>query len=337
MKVLLGEEFFSEESLTDDPFLVPSLFKACRDFGHALILDFGSDVSVSYRAWRDCRPTYEREMIEQSIKASLERATRTHTIEIRATTGQSDWTADPTRIGPADLWDVLSAPLTILVEHEVNDAAFLKAVPFGFEAKTFRDLVASGRVRFDNGGGSAMKAVIVDRGRVPARAHRMWAVFDSDALVPGKPSKESEGKVNACKAARIRWHRLERRAIENYLPPIEVAEAKKTKPLEFQQAAGSFKRLHAAQRAHFNLKEGFDGDRAHLEAGGTDATLRSDVEALFAGAPVAKLAKGFGRDIAERFVPDPDRGRPGISDHVRRIDGQEAEMVPLFRSILRSL
>lgn len=180
-----------------------------------------------------------------------------------------------------------------------------------------------------------MKALISARAEDPVRAFRSWAIFDSDALVPEHPSKEAMAKVKACKEARVQHHMLARRAIENYLPPdvLEQAAPHNHKDHQQRKTAKTFSRLSPQQRMHFNLKDGFDGDKARLASGGKDASVGAAVQALYASIPSkdhASLSSGFGSEIARLF-------KEGVSEASRRKDGQETEMVPLFRAILQWL
>lgn len=187
-----------------------------------------------------------------------------------------------------------------------------------------------------------MQALIEQRKHEPARAYRSWAIFDSDALVPYKPSSEARNKSEACQASRVRHHMLVRRAIENYLPHEElnslIPQTPKTLPQ--RKAVGALGRLRPDQRAHFNMKSGFQGDQKRLGPGGSDVHQKPTVDAHFDDVRANDrhaLATGFGSDIARLFAPAPEAGRPSISEAARRRDGQADEMVPLFRRIVRSL
>ena len=188
-----------------------------------------------------------------------------------------------------------------------------------------------------------MESIVRSRASDKMRIHRMWVVFDSDALVPNCPSAEAESKAVACRAAGARFHMLLRRAIENYLPPeiIDNSLPRSSGPSAARKAAGALRRLSPEQRAHYNLKGGFNADLARVSPGGKDAAMRDRIQALYAqlGADGDRdaLSGGFGRDIAELFVPNPAAGRPRISEATRRSDGQEPEMHALIRSIVRSL
>lgn len=217
MKVRVSEHLFSDEAVADAPFLLPSLFQACLDAGHVIVTEFDLEQCPPYLAWRAARTVNERDVVDVVLRTSLQTDAR-ETIDcvVVATASRTDWTTTPPVVGPDELLGLLHAPLTILVENEVNDGAFLRAVPFGIDGDVFRKCLQTGRVRFDHAGGSSMRGLIEQRGRDRVRAHRMWAIFDGDALVPGRPSTEAQAKVAACLTAKVRHHMLARRAIENY-------------------------------------------------------------------------------------------------------------------------
>jgi hypothetical protein len=343
VKVIVSEDLFSAHAVGNHPFLLSSLFHACEMHDHELELAFDVQKSSSYLTWRGSRSIVEGEQVDMVVRSSQQSAARERLDRVViATLDPTDWTASPPRVGPEALIPLLHQPLTILVENEVNDGAFLKAVGFGFDRDAFLTCLDKGRIRFDHAGGSSMSDLIRTRGQDRARAFRMWAMFDSDALVPGEPSAEARIKSKAARSVGIQPHMLQRRAIENYLPHHELDEATpyNHKDITRRKTVGAFGRLQATQRAHYNLKGGFRADHARLQPGSTDAGHRPAVDALYADVTAkdrAALAHGFGKDIAELFVVAPDKGRPGITEARRRHDGQEAEMGPLFRAIIRSL
>lgn len=342
MKVVLPELLFAPQVIASSPFLLPTLFHLCLG-RHKLTPDFDTGKSSTFQSWRGSRSPNERDAVDAVLRESLQAEAR-EIIDsvIVADAVASDWAVSPPLVGPNEIGQMLQAPLTILVENEINDGNFLRAVGFGFDRDAFLTGLQRGHIRFEHAGGSTMKALIEQRARDRARAHRTWVIFDGDALVPNEPSSEATDKIDLCKTAAVRHHMLSRRAIENYLPHEEIDAFV---PLDHsntldRKAVGAFRRLRSLQRAHYNLKKGFDGDKARLAAGGADVRYAPAVETHYADVSVpdrSALATGFGSKIAQLFVAEPDKGRPGISELVRRRDGQDVEMIPLFRDIVRSL
>ncbi len=331
MKVHLPEHLFTPEAQRRHPFLLISLFDVCLRRTHQIVMRGAP--SEHFDSWKGRLPQEQSEQVENVLRISAQMEARDRLdCEIVVSSEPSNWEISPPHVGPEDLIPLLDEPMSILVEHEINDGAFLKAMGFGDDRKIFLELLEKTRIRFVHGGGSDMRALIVARGREPQRALRSWAIFDSDAMVPGPPSKEAQRKITACETAKIAHHPLHRRAIENYLPADELERAV-GKNAEERQRAAAFHRLQPEQRAHFNMKTGFDGDIAQLEPSGTAAAFGTAVQALFATVPTPDrqaLSRGFGKQISKLF-------EAGISEASRRQDGQEEEMVPLFRDILRWL
>lgn len=343
MKVILPENLFSTAAIELYPFLLQTLFHACMGDRHELAPDFEVAGSSLFRSWREHLRPNERDAVDSVLRSSAQAEAR-ETIDcvIVADPVATDWSMSPPRVGPDDLFRVLLSPLTILVEHEINDGAFLRAVGLGFDRDGFLAALERGHIRFEHAGGSSMQTLIEQRKHEPARAYRSWAIFDSDALVPKEPSSEARNKIEACQASRVRHHMLVRRASENYLPHKELNSLipHTHNNLPGRKAVGALGRLRAEQRAHFNMKSGFKGDEARLGPGGSDAHQKPAVDTHFDDVRANDrhaLATGFGQDIAQRFVPAPEAGRPPISEPARRRDGQADEMVPLFRRIVRSL
>jgi hypothetical protein len=343
MKVILPEALFSSEAIALQAFLLEGLFYACMGDRHALLPEFDRATSSLYRSWREQLSLSKQDLVDSVLRSSAQAEAR-ETIDcvIVADPVASDWSASPPRVGPDEIVNVLRAPLTILVEHELNDGAFLRAVGFGIERDTFLTALERDHIRLEHAGGSSMKALIEERKRHSRRAYRLWAIFDSDALVPEEPSSDARDKIDACRGSSIRHHMLARRAIENYLPyeDLDRLIPHTPKNVPSRQTVGAFKRLRPDQRAHFNMKSGFNGDAVRLGPGGADAHQKPAVDAHFADVRAKDrqaLAAGFGKDIAQLFVPAPDRGHLGLSEAARRRDGQADEMVPLFRRIVQSL
>lgn len=136
------------------------------------------------------------------------------------------------RLSIDDAVRALSLPLHVMVEHQINDAAFLRVVmPPAWRARIER-WERSGELRFVHGGGLPVMAELVsfhcndDNCRLafglPAALWRLthFVVFDHDGERPEDPGRASAelGRVCAGKGLQGRWHRLSRRDQEHYLP-----------------------------------------------------------------------------------------------------------------------
>jgi hypothetical protein len=230
----------------------------------------------------------------------------------------------------------LQQPFTIFLENRRNDQAFLKTVATGWRKQRLLQLLEKDWIQFGTGGGiGEVKKWAEEIEDVPEKCLRGFALFDSDALKPNEPSKESASTVNACVKATVCYHRLERRAIENYLP-IQFLEQWMGEQVDKERKVMAFKKLTPEQRHHFNMKKGFKGDfelnqndkyprrepKEYALVGDFYSSVNSDVRNA--------LELGFGKDIAELFQAEQFK----IQDQWFIDDGQTAEINPMLDKLL---
>lgn len=331
MKVQLEDSLFEEAFQRRHPNLISSLFHACAQRGHVVTLE---REGALFRRWLNSQSPLQREEAELVLDRSCELEARLAIdCVILVGAAASDWSCTPPRVGPADLMQVVTLPMSILVENGSNDGAFLRCMGFGIDRRNLKAACEQGLVSFDLGGGSESRNVLASRS--PREHFRTWFVFDSDALESKHSSQEALQKKARCESLGLehRHHMLERRAMENYLPAEALRKEWPHAENEKHRRAQAFGQMTAEQRAHFNLDSGFLGDQKRLAPGGPDAAQKPAVDALYASVPQEdreQLQKGFGKKPL-RALFEPAR----LPDELRRKDGQEAEMGPLIRSILR--
>jgi hypothetical protein len=333
MKVQVEDSLFEETFQRRYPNLIASLFHECVRRAHVVSLE---REGKPFRRWMENQSKLQQDEADLVLDRSCELEARLAIdCVIIACAAASDWSRTPPRVGPEDLIQVVSRPLSILVENGGNDGAFLRCMGFGIDRRNLRTAYEQELISFDLGGGSESTKVLADRS--PRERLRTWFVFDSDALTPGRPSEEAKKKEELCKrlGLALRYHRLERRAMESYLPAEALLQEWPRAENEKHQRAQAFGRMTAEQRTHFNLASGFQGDKARLGPGGSDAAQKPAVDAVYTSVPPAdreQLQQGFGKKpLRELFEPER------LPDELRRKDGQEAEMGRLIRSILRWL
>lgn len=199
--------------------------------------------------------------------------------------------------------EVVNRPLRLILENDDSDRRFLASTVSSFPA-----WCARGWVETVMGGGAAMGATITAAGADVVARWRTFFVFDSDRLhpdefaagwvPPGGDGCQGHRFESHCIAIpRERWHRLERRSIENYLPAsvLQPLEANLTATL-FSHAVGSM--------AHFyNMKQGLRGDgisppnpRKAVRAGRSKGAWTA-----LSPADVTTLEPGFGVNVADEF------------------------------------
>lgn len=124
-------------------------------------------------------------------------------------------------------------PLCILVENQINDAAFLRKVMPPAWRERLGEWERRGELRYENGGGAPVVAALLrfhadDKNArlffgLPAEAWRLlhFVVFDHDGDCQQSPGDQSATIAKACKDAQMesRSHRLMRRDQEHYIPP----------------------------------------------------------------------------------------------------------------------
>lgn len=344
MKVVLTEGLFDLSATQANPDVLPRLFRFGSTRQHSVVLGFRRSQSTSFRLWLANQSAAVREVAEIALRHGRQSEAReviNNVVSVEPLV-QPEWEESRVRLPPEVAVEVLSEPLQILVENSKSDGAFLQSVALGWHRDALRELLGKGWVRFlenDEGLSGIKRRIEETPGPLGRTRLRLWVVFDSDALAPERPSKQSLRIDEFCLGAGIKRHRLKRRSIENYIPPHELHDYwQRRGPLSRRQAAGAFLRLAPPQRHHFNMKSGFAGD-AH-RPNEVDTATQAEVEALFSAPPVseqdrAALERGFGEGIAELFQPDEAHFRNPISEDRLRRDGQADEMEPLLRDILR--
>ncbi len=151
------------------------------------------------------------------------------------------------RLGLGAAVRAVAQPLYILVENQLNDAAFLRRVMPPVWRERLETWEKHGELRFENGGGISEIAKLVKHFSVDDHARvgfglpaEIWwlvhfAIFDHDGDRLDRPSAGAKKATKACKDANMsgRYHRLERRDQEHYLPKEalrEIVNRRETNP-----------------------------------------------------------------------------------------------------------
>jgi hypothetical protein len=279
-------------------------------------------------AWMEQQARGMREEIELALDASAHDEAREPSHTVAEVTGQdaSDFERTPIRLHLVDAQQFLGEPFVILLEDQVSDRGFLTRMMSDQERNFFNQRVQSGFVRIDHGGGlGSMTRRVGSQAVNKADRHRFWVLFDSDAMQPGQPSRQSEALRTA--AGPIPHYQLRRRYMESYLPRQALHawaanEAKgrvRNDRLDFFRA---FVELTVPQRHHYNMKSGFKGDTAR-----TDDSAGMLYDGVSEKAQ-RKLAAGFGSDIGDLFQTD------GVSELDLRHDTGWEELRPVIRELL---
>jgi hypothetical protein len=241
-----------------------------------------------------------QEEVRLAIDASVEAETRepAHTHVIVGRFAATDFTSRPLRVRLEDTAGFLEAPVSLLLEDQSTDRAFLLTMLTLEERRSFEKQAGRGYVRVDHGGGlGSMRTQVIERRQDPMTPHRLWVFFDSDALRPNTPSSQSEALRTAC--GDVPHYQLSRRQIESYIPQSALStwasDVKRAAQRRRRAVLNAFLRMRPEQRHHFNLKAGFARDAQRTDA--TAGDLYNDVPDV----DKARLANGFGAQIGTLF------------------------------------
>lgn len=248
----------------------------------------------------------------------------------------SSWNLPVPRLTLADAIQLLKVPFCVLLEDDQADRAFLLSMIEPEQKEYLLKLEDRGHVHFAHGGGLGKMTATVKRARKARIAPfgRLWVLFDSDGLRPKLSSNSAkkladvcDGKATEGHGGQIPYHMLARRSIENYIPLTSLKSWIDRLP---PRRRGGLPAKHVAlgkmsdeQRYHFNMKDGFSGDRNRQDA--------ATVGDLYDNLPVEDrqaLDKGFGKKIAERFQDQ-------VTERQLRSDGGWDEVHPHVDKLIR--
>jgi hypothetical protein len=198
---------------------------------------------------------------------------------------------------------LVSSPLRLVLENNRSDQLFVESTVSSFSNWCSRRWIAP-----TMGGGSEMKKDIDATSPHSVERWRTFYLFDSDRLHPVELSADwlppagdgCQGHTfeRACaNMPRERWHRLNRRSIENYLPQSVLSAANST-------ATAALSGSSVGIMAYFyNVKTGLSGDGV-FPSDPKKTVRASRSQKFWAALPppdITALEKGFGTKISEEF------------------------------------
>jgi len=221
----------------------------------------------------------------------------------------------------------LPIPFKIFVENNDADRAFLLSLLDDDKREHLLELQLKHWLVFVHGGGTGdlQKQITWEAENTMRADLRTFAYFDNDGLVPRQPSKKTLQITDECVKQRIHYHRLTRRAIENYIPvsalELWASTQNNKRARHTRRQLTPFKKLSEDERDHFNMKGGphGDGDSAVTYAALNPHELRI-------------VKKGFGKKVATIFQ------HPNFRDKAIRKDFQRAVLeIEKLYSLLRKI
>jgi hypothetical protein len=294
---------------------------------HRVVVDAGPH----YNRWHEALDAWSTLLVDETLVWSIrEEATEParHTIRVRSVP-QSRWSLPVPEVMLDDAVRLLAQPFRLLLEHRRDDFRFLLMMCTAEERMFLRERVEAEWLEVETCGGiTEVEVRATELRETWASSVRAAALCDSDALEPGQPDLQAKRVQKACDRLEppgepIHHHILERRTIENYLP-IAVLEGwrgrARTKDRAKRDALlKAFRALSSAQKAHFPMKKGLNGDMKRSQQG-----------PLFVGMTGPKkdaLAEGFGRDIAAQTMN-------GVTEAMLRHDGTWLELRPFVNGLI---
>lgn len=291
------------------------------------------DPDSAFSRWRQRQDPSIRQEIDLALEEGIEDAVHgipsDHLLQV-AEVKDSDWHASPPVVPLEEAYRLLHSPLKIVLENRNNDWAFLETIALEPWRQRLQEAREIGAIELVHGGGlPEIKKRVASLEAAPGERLRSWVLFDSDALEPKRPSKDSEALREACEDTGCRYHQLNRRASENYLPPKALlswaGSLKGPQRTKTRKKAEAFADMEPKQRHHYNMKHGFDGDRKRA----------SDLPELFDGPKKnPDLRKGFGGQIAAKLYSERQNL---LRDEWFLQDGQKEETSRIVQAIFRAL
>ncbi|MFT4975168.1 MAG: hypothetical protein ACI8S6_001055 [Myxococcota bacterium] len=329
MRVYLHSSVFS---LNTDALTLLGVISFAYENRHRIFV--WDDQDEAWQGWLRARDQDIREQIELALEQSLlddqqGRDLQTlHVVDVE----QDDWTAPEPRLMPRTALQFLARPLLVVLENSRNDRDFILAVANPLRRRELSAAVQAGWVTFSGGGFGEVKAAVDEMKGSRTNIMRSWVMFDSDAQQPGVPSVDTQRVAQSCvetaqsigEQPQRFFHQLQRRTIENYIPPQALCDSLRDTQL---QRARAFSRLSAPQRWHYYVKDGLRKDCGDVR----------QPPALFRGVRLRDrevLWDGFGADIAPRFF---GAERPSLSWSMLKADDTEQEIQPMIEALLGRL
>ncbi len=318
----------------EHPTALIALFAFAEEGRHRIRLAL--DAEPAFAAWVARQAPELQSACKLALDSSAKLETRTPAATTLIVTCDRDRPdASPPQLSLPRAKTFLEQPVRVLLEHDYNDSAFLRAFATKEERDRLDFLLERRWIEWAHCGGiSEVKKRVERIAANTPETSRWFAVFDSDALAPGTPDHSSKVAADACRSKGVGFHQTTRRYQESYLPKRSVRDWGLEKKRQRWSKAQSFLQLRDEQRHHFHLKAGFEGDSARLaKLRERDPATAATVERLYEDVPVdvrATLTRGLGSDIGELFR------QPGrVTETLLRDDGAWEEMNAVIRSILR--
>jgi hypothetical protein len=200
---------------------------------------------------------------------------------------------------------LLTQPLAVLVENEINDGAFFSRLIEIIDhelVELFRE--SRPPIRFENGGGKTVATSLVGHRADAAGSAgiplRLLVLADSDSHYPGHNRKDTNELREACREAGASLFVLEKRAIENYVTDPVLSEYA-AENADIEPSVAFILSLPSTARDHYPIKKGVPSVEGKVELPeGPEKRIYDGVE--FPGEFRPKVSRAANRFVTSTLV-----------------------------------
>lgn len=233
MWVEIKEDIFETNDLKNLQFLLNIIFETKGSiFSKAkLVLNYNSIKESDLFNRLD---SIDQELIQDSVKSSFYESQ----IEVKYFIS-NDEQDDSYKLEEA--LELLREPLWIVLENSFNDSNFIKSIIYSFDDKDnyVTKCIENRWVDFANAGGSGAKnqikgkletfnSLVVKYNTQAHKYYRGLVIFDSEKNYKNEP-KSYSSLTDFFQQKKVKWHILEKRSIENYMPDEVILQIKADK------------------------------------------------------------------------------------------------------------
>jgi hypothetical protein len=230
MWIEIKDDIFESNDLKNLQFLLNIIFETKGSiFSKAkLFLNFNSIKESDLFNKLD---SIDQELIQDSVKSSFYE----NQIEIKYFIS-NDEQEDSYKLEEA--LELLREPLWIVLENSFNDSNFIKSIIYNFDDsdKFVTTCIENRWIDFANAGGSGAKnqirgkletfnSVVIKHNTQTHKYYRGLVILDSEKNYKDEP-KSYNSLIDFFKLRNIKWHILEKRSIENYMPDEVIFQMK---------------------------------------------------------------------------------------------------------------
>lgn len=238
-------------------------------------------------------------------------------------------------------------PVLILLENSLNDAYLIQAIIYHFDNfEKIKRHLENRWIQFDNLGGCTNLKNFINRKlssfdllpKAQFNYLRCFVILDSDRISPikRKEHKHSDG-IHFMRTNKIKYHVLEKRNMENYMP-IEVF--KEWKDGQLDSWIDAYEHLSEKQKDFFNINVGFSKKNEAGESIIKRKELEKEIQDLYSDISESNyqiLDKGFKLQDFKSDFPKKFTGSHNINKKTLSNRTSEQENSTEFLELLQKI